>query len=196
MDHPFIQEKDIRRFVTKIKKTGACWEWKGTIGNRGYGVFWHSNKNIRAHRFSFELHSKNKIPEGLFILHKCDNPPCVNPNHLFVGTNSDNMNDFVSKGGQLGGIGEKNGMHTHPECRPNGIRHGSKTHPENIARGTDLPGARLDENKVRWILRNYRPYIMTQKMMAEKFSVSVPTIRQVVKRKTWKHVHLKGGSET
>ena len=80
----------------------TCWEWMGTIMIRGgYGQFQHMRNGIRtryrAHRVSWELHN-GPIPKGLLVLHHCDNPPCVNPNHLFLGTPKDNTHDMIRKG--------------------------------------------------------------------------------------------------
>ena len=94
------------RFWSKVKKNSGCWEWRG--GRlRGYGSFTVKRKPVRAHRFSYELHI-GPIPEGMCVLHHCDNPPCVNPAHLFVGTNADNVADMVAKGRQAGPKGERN----------------------------------------------------------------------------------------
>lgn len=77
---------------------GECWEWQGQRSARGYGRFKHKNKIIfHSHRVSYELHT-GPISDGLWVLHKCDNPPCVNPNHLFLGTHQDNMDDMIAKG--------------------------------------------------------------------------------------------------
>ena len=81
-------------FWSRVRKTESCWLWQGTIQHGGgYGVFYAKGY---AHRFSYEIH-KGKIPDSLHVLHRCDNPPCVNPAHLFVGTHQDNRNDSVSK---------------------------------------------------------------------------------------------------
>lgn len=75
----------------------GCWEWVGATVRGGYGSLKINNKKIGAHRFSWELHN-GPIPEGLMTLHKCDNPPCCRPDHLFIGTGSDNMQDRAAKG--------------------------------------------------------------------------------------------------
>ncbi len=71
-----------------IRDLFECWNWTGSTTNGGYGVMNISQKIIRATRMSYEL-NKGKIPEGLFVLHHCDNPLCVNPTHLFLGNDSD-----------------------------------------------------------------------------------------------------------
>jgi hypothetical protein len=85
------------RFWSKVKKTTDCWLWIGSKGTRGYGQFWNGIKTVRAHRFVWEV-TNGLIPEGLYVCHRCDNPLCVNPTHLFLGTQQDNMNDSIAKG--------------------------------------------------------------------------------------------------
>ena len=88
----------ILRFNQKyiVNSDTGCWEWTGCSNNKGYGYFYILSKNIYAHRFSYEYFI-GPIPEDLCVLHKCDNPSCVRPDHLFLGTNQDNVNDKVSK---------------------------------------------------------------------------------------------------
>ena len=91
----------MKRFFDKIyKNPNGCWEWTGARLLKGYGVFsvekitgWGT---IPAHRFSWILHN-GIIPRGMCVLHKCDNPPCVNPEHLFLGTKNDNNKDMAIK---------------------------------------------------------------------------------------------------
>ncbi len=87
------------RFWEKVEvaEPDECWLWLGTLNNKGYGQFYFEAKLWFAHRFVYQLHFGN-IPEGLLICHNCDNPQCVNPNHLFLGTYKDNMADCVGKG--------------------------------------------------------------------------------------------------
>lgn len=97
-----IQNKE-KRFFSKVKKMNYCWPWQGLIFKRtGYGIFQFCRKNLLAHRASWEIHN-GQIPNGLCILHRCDNRPCVNPGHLFLGTRQDNMDDMVKKGRSLKG---------------------------------------------------------------------------------------------
>lgn len=91
-----IRESDIARFWSKVNKTKKCWVWVGRIGTHGYGVFSIARKNFRAHRFSYSIIHGDL--NGLSVLHKCDNPACVNPDHLFLGTQNDNIKDMVAKG--------------------------------------------------------------------------------------------------
>jgi hypothetical protein len=96
-----LHEKALVRFWSKVDKTeglgpeGTCWEWAAGKTKRGYGRFLYNRKHIYSHRFLF-LYYLNDL-RGLKILHHCDNPPCCNPDHLFVGTQKDNMDDMISK---------------------------------------------------------------------------------------------------
>lgn len=93
-----------------------CWEWKGSVVGKGYGVLRCVNETKLAHRISYELHH-GPIPDGLDCLHKCDNPPCVNPNHLFLGTNDDNIQDKVTKGRQPKGSTHANARWSEDDIR-------------------------------------------------------------------------------
>ena len=88
-----------RRFWGNVQKRsdGDCWVWNGYFNSTGYGFLNVDGRKTLAHRYSFLLH-KGPIPDGLHVLHKCDNPPCTNPDHLFLGTNQDNIADRVAKG--------------------------------------------------------------------------------------------------
>jgi len=97
-----IDEKAIReRFWPKVYKTLGCWIWNAGKTSRdlsrGYGIFWLNGRKVLSHRVSWEIHN-GPIPKGMNVLHDCDNPPCVNPEHLWLGTHSDNIQDAADKG--------------------------------------------------------------------------------------------------
>jgi hypothetical protein len=95
------QEKDKTKPVNFNRKycivDSGCWEWVGSVNKAGYGSIYVDGKNVRAHRYSYLLHY-GPFDGNLFVCHKCDNPKCVNPEHLFLGTCLDNTRDSVRKG--------------------------------------------------------------------------------------------------
>lgn len=107
---------DEYRFWFRVDKTPGCWVWTGGrgAGKFDYGYFWTSEKKlVKAHRFSFEM-EHGSIPDGMVICHRCDNPPCVRPDHLFLGTQKDNIHDMDAKG-----RGKRPGKRTHcPKGHP------------------------------------------------------------------------------
>ena len=97
------------RFWSKVDKGGECWLWTGYRLPSGYGQFTIQRFiKLRAHRFSYEL-GYGRIPDGLHVCHRCDNPPCVRPDHLFLGTDADNLHDMEQKGRRAATHGEQNG---------------------------------------------------------------------------------------
>lgn len=101
------------RFMKYVEKDGAggCWNWTGGISDDGYGNFWMNNKTVRAHRYSFVRWNKYGLTfddiEGGVVCHDCDNPLCINPDHLWIGTCDDNSKDMKLK--NRAATGEKHG---------------------------------------------------------------------------------------
>jgi len=101
----------MREFVAaRTHRTDGCWLWTGRRDRAGYGKIRRgpSAKNLRAHRVAWEL-EHGPIPDGLCVLHHCDNPSCVRPDHLFLGTDADNVADMFAKGRSPSRVGEGNG---------------------------------------------------------------------------------------
>lgn len=91
------------RFWAKVNKhtLSGCWEWTGARLKFGHGIFWTGDRKVVAHRWAYE-DAKGPIPPGLIACHHCDNPPCVNPEHIFIGTHKDNSQDAIKKGRWVG----------------------------------------------------------------------------------------------
>lgn len=93
------------RFWEQVDQSGECWLWTGSLSPKGYGNFQARREGKitwKAHRYAYML-LRGKIPKGLHVLHRCDNPQCVNPDHLWLGTNADNHADKLRKGRQSKG---------------------------------------------------------------------------------------------
>jgi hypothetical protein len=102
MSGPAFAEKDVERFWSKVNRTTGCWLWAGETNNQGYGRFttWSGNTRIRtlAHRWVMGVELGRQLDRWEIVLHTCDTPRCVNPQHLRVGTQADNVRDALSKG--------------------------------------------------------------------------------------------------
>lgn len=151
------------RFWSKVDKSGgqdACWPWIGHIGTNGYGDICVDGKKRVASRVAFTLCS-GPIPAGLFVLHRCDNPPCCNPAHLFLGKPADNSADMVAKG------------------RVN------KT-PRNV--GRQNKAAKLTENDVLLMRQIRTTQRLTYAQIAAQFGVATATVAYAVRGIHWKHL--------
>lgn len=163
----------VEKFWALVDKSGECWLWLGRRDPHGYGIFKLGPKVRRAHRLAWIL-THGEIPDGLNACHNCpdgDNPSCVNPAHLFLGTHTDNVADRVQKGRSA--TGDRSGAHTHPEAHPRGERSGN---------------ARLTESEVLEIRRQYAAREATQVALAAAYSVHQTTISLIVKRRNWHHL--------
>lgn len=177
------------RFFKKvlIGKPDQCWIWTGGKNRQGYGVFAINRKSTLAHRVSFSLHV-GPISEGMMVCHSCDNPSCVNPDHLWLGTAQDNTDDMFKKGRGKKAFGDTHGAKTCPASIARGARHGSKTHPESRHRGIKHVGSRLTERDVASARAEYFTGKTSYRKLAKKYNVSAGTMYQAINKHTWKHV--------
>jgi hypothetical protein len=153
-----------KRFWSKVDKRSQdeCWPWKASANSGGYGAIKVNGKAEKAHRVSWKIHN-GSIPyhdsaHGMCVLHKCDNPGCVNPNHLFLGTNADNMKDMVLKGRSADKSGEKN---------------------ENV---------KLTASQVREIRRRHKECGVFHRVLAAEYGVSRVQIGRIVCGESWRWV--------
>ena len=150
------------RFWRRVEKTSGCWIWRGGVHSGGYGFMrgegGRNAPNVTVHRLSYEMHH-GPIPDGLVVMHACDNPLCVNPDHLSVGTHKDNTQDMIAKG-----------------------RAANNKLPVSV--GADNGRALLTESKVRYI----RASTASHASLARRFGVSATCIASVRNRQTWSHV--------
>lgn len=161
------------RFWSKVQKSknkDVCWPWLAAKRYFGYGQFWYNNRNLSAHRIAWEL-VFGPVPNGLLVCHACDNPPCCNPNHLFLGTRKDNSADMLAKGRQASGL--RNGKYTKPWATPRGERH---------------PSSKLSITQVRAIRSLWLMGVRNCVLLGRVAGVSHTSIWQVLHKKTWVRV--------
>lgn len=152
------------RFLNKVevKTIEECWEWKGAFRGK-YGVFKINKKAIDSHRVSYMLF-KGNIPEKMYVCHACDNTKCVNPNHLFLGTHSDNMKDAFNKGR----------LNIPTKSR--------------FVKGHRAINSALSNSLVLNIKESLIHRTMTLKNIAKQFNVSYQTIRDINCGRTYKNI--------
>lgn len=141
----------------------GCWVWQGRSRSgscRKYGRIKVDKKVVPAHRYSWELHNGQKIPDGMIVMHKCDNPECVNPDHLMIGTHQQNMNDMVKKGRQSKSIHE----------RAKGERNGN---------------SKLNASLAKAIYEDER----SQRKIAKEFNITQAAVSLIKQKKTWREIH-------
>jgi hypothetical protein len=162
-----------QRFWEKVDRSGDCWVWTAHRGPQGYGACYvlrdGAKSQMGAHRVSWMI-AHGPIPDGMFVCHRCDNPPCVRPDHLFLGSPRDNSQDAAKKGRMA-----------------SGERHTTRLHPERIARGARLPQTKLTEDDVREIRRELAAST-PERHLARRYGVSKSLIWSIKTRRSWRHV--------
>ena len=163
--------------VNRRDDPARCWLWTGARSTDGYGqIFWfHSGSrprrrsvNKRVHRVTYEL-AYGAIPAGLFVCHGCDQPLCVNPSHLFLGTPAENTRDAVNKHRQK-----------IPEAT-NSFRHRRPQGEQNVH-------AKLTASFVQEIRRIYAQGTRSQQSLADEFHVHQNQISRIIRRSAWRHL--------
>lgn len=146
------------RFWTYVAKTeDGCWTWRGSLATGGYGSFGVRYKTYRSNRFAWFIHS-GEWPGDKCVLHRCDNRACVRPDHLFLGTRNDNMQDMIRKGRAI--------------------------HPSGINLGESNPNAKMTAEQVR----AFRSAKCSIRELSRQTGISRYTIAHAIKRRTWAHV--------
>lgn len=172
------------RFWSKVEKpTGedGCWLWTAGLVN-GYGHFRLPSGQCLAHRMSWEL-ANGPVPEGLCVLHKCDNPRCVNPEHLFIGTRADNNRDRAAKGRSI--TGDNHWTHYAPERLPRGANHWRRLHPEQIPRGDLHPTRKVSAEDVREIRRLYALGGISQRELGLRYGITRSAVGKITRNQNW-----------
>lgn len=155
-----------KNFWSRVRISDGCWLWagavRGRVGNQ-YGFIYILGRPVRlamgTHRFSWILANKQDIPHGMEICHSCDERLCVNPDHLFLGTQEDNMKDMAAKG------------------------RASRT-PKCFLRGESSSQAKLTDTDILAIRTDLRP----QKEIASDYAITQSSVSLIKNRKTWSHI--------
>lgn len=143
-----------KRFWSKVEKTNGCWLWKSGKTKDGYGRVSYLGRNYLAHRFAWML-VKGEMPPAL-LLHKCDNPPCVNPEHLFEGNMKDNVQDCIAKG-----------------------------RFPFLGKGSSHPRAKLSDQQVEEIRERYEKEDVTHRQLAKQYGVNHSSVGKAIRKETY-----------
>ena len=151
----------MERFWAKVRKSDGCWDWAASL-TKGYGQFWLDGKQVKAHRVAWFLEHGEWPPADKLVCHSCDNPKCVNPAHLFLGSALDNNRDMIKK------------------ARNRTAEPTKLSHP-----GENNPSARLTWPLVEEIRAKHRTGQYTNYALAAEYGVCQQSINNVVNFRTW-----------
>lgn len=171
---PELTDSERQRFWKYVIKGDGCWKWSGQLDTRGYGTIKLRKRRTFAHRVSWMIHRGN--PEYLYVLHHCDNPSCVNPIHLFLGTQTDNVADMMAKGRRW-----------KTRDLPIGDQHWSRKHPDKVRRGELNNRAKLTSEVVRNMRRSFNSGV-SRRMLSEQFHISLSQTYNITSGRQWRHV--------
>lgn len=154
------------RFWEKVdrRSSSECWNWQAAKNEHGYGIIGKGSRKdgvIRAHILSWEIANGCNLPTGMVICHQCDNRACVSPAHLRAGTQKENVHEAVARNRGLGKRGHK---------------------------GTSNSQAKLNNEVVSLIRREFTPHKVTRRMLAQRFGVTESAIKKVLAGDTWGHI--------
>jgi hypothetical protein len=153
-----ITKKDRMRFESKIDKLSSsqrCWHWTGGLNINGYGKIWIKGATYQAHRVSYELY-KGFIDKDLLVCHSCDNPICINPEHLWLGTCKENIRDSFNKKRKI------------------------------MPKGENCSWSKLTKEQVNEIKSKYVPYKYHSSMLAKEYKVSGGAILKIINNENWR----------
>jgi hypothetical protein len=171
----------LKRFFLKFQKSEFCWNWEGNKNYAGYGLL----GNKYAHRMAWQISNNKLIPKNMVICHHCDNPSCVNPDHLFIGTQKENVQDMIKKNRQVkkDNAGQKNPMFgkKHSEQSKKKM---SETKKGKFV-GSNHPRATINEETVKKI-KQMRLDGFTSKKISNELNISFHVVRNVIYGKSWK----------
>ena len=157
-----MMELDAFMSRVEFEPISGCWLWSGAPGAGGYGVVRIRKRYMKAHRASWLLHNGELPPHPMKLCHKCDTPACVNPEHLFIGTQAENVADMIAKGRDR----------------------------RTPSKGSKNGAAKLDEEKVWAIRQMLRLKMYSEREIARSYGISYMAMNRIARWESWKHVHL------